>query len=182
MISRKASCVPGLLMASCLVGVLVSSPVHASGGGSNDTPPKPTCPKGQIWDSKTGRCVSLLSHRQSDAELTDYAYRLAKQGRYEEALALLDTLEQPNTARALNYRGYATRKLGRTEEGIGYYLQAVKLDPRYAQVREYLGEAYVTQGRLDLARAQLQAIKSICSTTCEEYQDLADAIAHPGSG
>jgi protein involved in temperature-dependent protein secretion len=56
-------------------------------------------------------------------------------------------------------------------------LQSVKLDPHYAQVREYLGEAYVIKGRLDLAQEQLQTIKSICSTTCEEYQDLAEVIA-----
>jgi hypothetical protein len=102
--------------------------------------------------------------------------RLAKDGRYEEALALLDTLKQQNTAKALNYRGYATRKLGRTDEGISYYLQSVKLDPQYAQVREYLGEAYVIKGRVDLAQEQLQQIKSICGTGCEEYQDLAEAI------
>ena len=100
----------------------------------------------------------------------------AEQGRYEEALTLLDTLEQPNTAKALNYRGYATRKLGRTDEGIGYYLQSVKLDPQYAQVREYLGEAYVIKGRVDLAQEQLQHIQTICGTTCEEYRDLAEAI------
>ncbi|MNG32379.1 Tetratricopeptide repeat protein [compost metagenome] len=77
----------------------------------------------------------------------------------------------------MNYRGYATRKLGRTDEGIGYYLQSVKLDPQYAQVREYLGEAYVVKGRLDLAQEQLRQIESICgSTQCEEYQDLAEAI------
>ena len=111
-----------------------------------------------------------------DADRTDYAFRLAKDGRYEEALALLDTLEKPNTAKALNYRGYATRKLGRTDEGINYYLQSVKLDPQYAQVREYLGEAYVTKGRLDLAQEQLQLIQSICGNTCEEYRDLAEAI------
>jgi hypothetical protein len=43
-------------------------------------------------------------------------------------------------------------------------------------VREYLGEAYVIKGRLDLAQEQLQHIKSICGSTCEEYQDLAEAI------
>jgi Flp pilus assembly protein TadD len=117
------------------------------------------------------------SKATSDADRTDYAYRLAKDGRYQEALALLDTLKNPNTARALNYRGYATRKLGRTDEGIGYYLQSVALDPNYAQVREYLGEAYVIKGRLDLAQEQLVKIKSLCSTTCEEYEDLAEAIA-----
>jgi Flp pilus assembly protein TadD len=120
--------------------------------------------------------VPQLSKAASDADRTDYAYRLAKAERYEEALSLLDTLQEPNTAKALNYRGYATRKLGRTDEGIGYYLKSVALDPNYAQVREYLGEAYVIKGRMDLAQEQLQTIKTLCSTSCEEYRDLAEAI------
>lgn len=157
-----------------LIAALSSSPAWAN--GDDDAPAKPNCPKGQVYDSKSGKCALQTSRLVPDADRTDYAYRLAKDGRYEEALALLDTLENPNTAKALNYRGYATRKLGRTDEGIGYYLQSVKLDPQYAQVREYLGEAYVIKGRLDLAQEQLQHIKSICGSTCEEYQDLAEAI------
>jgi Flp pilus assembly protein TadD len=148
----------------------------ALANGDDDAPAKPNCPKGQVFDTKSQRCVMQTSSLVPDADRTDYAYRLAKNGRYEEALALLDTLKNPNTAKALNYRGYATRKLGRTDEGIGYYLQSVKLDPQYAQVREYLGEAYVVKGRLDLAQEQLQQIKSICGSTCEEYRDLAEAI------
>jgi tetratricopeptide (TPR) repeat protein len=144
--------------------------------GDVEEPAKPNCPKGQVWDSKQQKCLRQTNNLVPDADRTDYAFRLAKDGRYEEALALLDTLKEPNTAKALNYRGYATRKLGRTDEGIGYYLQSVKLDPQYAQVREYLGEAYVIKGRLDLAQEQLQRIKSICGSTCEEYQDLAEAI------
>ncbi|EIK94851.1 hypothetical protein PMM47T1_20183 [Pseudomonas sp. M47T1] len=163
-----------LLPIALLSAALAATPVWASGG--DDSPPKPNCPKGKVWDSRSKRCVMQQSSAASDEDRTDYAYRLAKDGRYEEAIALLDTLKQPNTAKALNYRGYATRKLGRTDEGIGYYLQSVKLDPRYAQVREYLGEAYVIKGRLDLAKEQLATIKSLCSTTCEEYQDLAEAI------
>lgn len=164
-----------LLLAGCLVAALSSSMVLAMGG--DDTPAKPQCPKGKVLDTRTIKCVNQQSSEVPDADRTDYAWRLAKDGRYEEALALLATLKQPDTAKALNYRGYATRKLGRIDEGIGYYLQAVKLDPHYAQVREYLGEAYVSTGQLDLAQEQLQSIKSICSTICEEYQDLADAIA-----
>jgi tetratricopeptide (TPR) repeat protein len=94
---------------------------------------------------------------------------------------MLDMLDNPNTPRALNYRGYATRKLGRTDEGIGYYLKSVQLDPKYAQVREYLGEAYVIKGRVDLAKEQLTVIKNLCGTTCEEYEDLNSAI-HGGKG
>jgi len=165
-----------LLLAGCLTAALTSSLALALAHGDEDEPAKPNCPKGQVLDSKSNKCLKQTSSLVPDADRTNYAYRLAKDGRYEEALALLDTLKDPNTAKALNYRGYATRKLGRTDEGIGYYLQSVNLDPQYAQVREYLGEAYVIKGRLDLAQEQLQHIKSICGSTCEEYQDLAEAI------
>lgn len=159
-----------LLLAVALCSTL------ALANGEDEEPAKPNCPKGQVWDSKSQRCVLQTSRLVPDADRTEYAWRLAKDRRYEEALALLDTLDNPNTAKALNYRGYATRKLGRTDEGIDYYLQSVKLDPQYAQVREYLGEAYVTQGRLDLAQEQLRLIQSICGSNCEEYRDLAAAI------
>ncbi|VVP75668.1 hypothetical protein PS934_00204 [Pseudomonas fluorescens] len=171
---RFAVSMPPLLLSVALSGSLA---LANGGGGDDDAPIRPNCPKGQVFDSKSKRCVRQTSKLVPDEDRTNYAYRLAKDGRYEEALALLDTLKQPNTAKALNYRGYATRKLGRTDEGIGYYLQSVKLDPQYAQVREYLGEAYVIKGRLDLAQEQLRQIESICgSTQCEEYQDLAEAI------
>ncbi len=176
----KATFAVPLLIASCLAAALSSTPAFASGEKAESMPP--SCPKGQVWNKAKKACVPYVSSLTPDEDRTDYAYRLAKDGRYQEALDLLDTLKQPNTAKALNYRGYATRKLGRTDEGIGYYLQAVKLDPNYAQVREYLGEAYVIKGRVDLAQAQLQTIKSLCGTGCEEYEDLADAIAHPTQG
>ena len=126
-------------------------PAFAAGGGG-DPPPPPTCAKGQVYNA------------------------LAKQDRFQEALNVLDLLKNPNTPKALNYRGFATRKIGRTEEGISYYLKSVALDPNYAQVREYLGEAYVIQGKFNLAKSQLATIKTICGTGCEEYEDLAQAI------
>ena len=76
----------------------------------------------------------------------------------------------------MNYRGSATRKLGHTEEGIGYYLKSVALDPNYSQVREYLGEAYVIQGKLDLAKEQLQTIQKLCGSEYEECEKLSQAI------
>jgi tetratricopeptide (TPR) repeat protein len=135
------------------------------------------CPRGQVWVQRMNRCVRAQSGLVPDGALTDYAYALAKAERYGEALNMLDLLKNPDTPKALNYRGYATRKLGRTEEGIRYYLRSVALDPSYAQVREYLGEAYVTQGKLHLAEQQLQTLETLCGTECEEYRDLAEAIA-----
>jgi tetratricopeptide (TPR) repeat protein len=136
-----------------------------------------TCAPGQVWDKKTHKCLERHSGVLPDSDLTEYAYSLAKADRYQEAIDVLDMLGNPNTPRALNYRGYATRKLGRTDEGIGYYLKSVALDPNYSQVREYLGEAYVIQGKYDLAKDQLATIEKLCgSKDCEYYEDLADAL------
>jgi tetratricopeptide (TPR) repeat protein len=136
-----------------------------------------TCAPGQVWDKKTHKCLERHSGVLPDTDLTEYAYSLAKADRYQEAIDVLDMLDNPNTPRALNYRGYATRKMGRTEEGVGYYLKSVALDPNYSQVREYLGEAYVIQGKFDLAKDQLATIEKLCgSKDCEYYEDLADAL------
>lgn len=167
----------------------------ARAAGDEPVPPKPAaaeskaretevkpdatlCAKGMVPDAKHHTCVAKHSGIMPDAELASYAYALAKAERYQDALEVLDLIKDQNTPRAMNYRGYATRKLGRTEEGIGFYLKSVALDPSYIPVREYLGEAYVIQGKLDLANEQLAVIKTLCGgTACEEYVDLAEAIA-----
>src|SRR5271165_3975416 len=166
----KGSLASALLSGLLIVGLAIASPAaYASGGGgggggsggggggagpsrANQTD-LTTCQPGQVWDAKKQRCLTKRSGVLPDPELTEYAYALAKAERYQEALDVLDMLDNPNTPRALNYRGYATRKLGRTDEGISYYLKSVALDPAYAQVREYLGEAYVIQGKYDLSDA-----------------------------
>ncbi|WP_248310342.1 hypothetical protein [Bosea sp. 117] len=145
-----------------------------SGGSSGGS--AQTCKKGEIWSIWKRQCVPARSGALPDDEIVDYAFALAEEHRYDEALTMLDLMQGPQTAKSLNYRGYVTRKLGRTEEGIGYYLQSVALDPKYPQVREYLGEAYVIQGKLDLAKDQLKVIETLCGTTCEEYEDLDHAI------
>jgi tetratricopeptide (TPR) repeat protein len=135
-----------------------------------------TCPRGQIYSQRSRRCVQVRSEVLTDEAVTDYAFALAQAERFDEALEVLNMVRNPETPKALNYRGYITRKLGRTEEGIGYYLKSVAMDPQYAQVREYLGEAYVIQGKIDLAQEQLQIIQILCGKECEEYRDLAEAI------
>jgi len=135
-----------------------------------------TCAPGMVWDTKHRKCLMRHSSVLPGPDLTEYAYALAKADRYQEAIDVLDLLDNPSTARALNYRGYAIRKLGRTDEGIGYYLKSVTLDPNYPQVREYLGEAYVIKGNYELAREQLSTIEKLCGKDCEYYEDLAEAL------
>jgi tetratricopeptide (TPR) repeat protein len=157
---------------------LAAGAALAAGDNSSGTP---TCSRGEVYNSSTKKCESRQAGALPDQDLANYAYALAKAKRYDEALEVLDLMKNPNTAQALNYRGYATRHMGKLDEGIQYYLRSVKLDPNYAQVREYLGEAYVIKGDLASARSQLRKIKTICGNTeCEEYEDLEKAIAgHP---
>ncbi|PKE29924.1 hypothetical protein CWS43_14360 [Rahnella sp. AA] len=179
----KTKTVIQALSVVCLAGNLLmfSAAAHAMGDDS-DEKKTPDCPKGQIYDSKTKSCMVDKGSMISDQDKTQYAYHLAKTGRYQEALTVLDTLKDLNTKEAWNYRGYATRKLGRTDEGISYYQKSIAIDANYAKVREYLGEAYMIKGRPDLAKAQLATIKGLCGTGCEEYRDLSAAIAgHPES-
>ena len=166
-----------LAVAAFALSLVATAPFAIASGDDTNSDANQTCPKGQVWDAKTKKCVEKKSGVLPDEALTDYAYALAKAERYNEALDVLDTLQNPNTAKALNYRGYATRKLGHTQEGVSYYLKSVALDPSYTKVREYLGEAYVIQGKLDLAKDQLATIAKLCgSTQCEEYGDLSQAI------
>jgi tetratricopeptide (TPR) repeat protein len=147
-----------------------------AGGAMHTRPDLTTCAPGQVWDAKRHRCLERHSGVLPDPDLTEYAYALAKADRFQEAVDVLDSLDNPNTPRALNYRGYATRKLGRIDEGIGYYLRSIALDPEYPQVREYLGEAYVIEGKFDLAKDQLSSIEKICGKDCEYYGELAKAL------
>jgi tetratricopeptide (TPR) repeat protein len=172
MTARRSSVV-AMAFGLCLAA---AGPALADGDGPSDSGAK-TCPSGEVYDARSSQCVKQQVGVLPDAALTDYAYALAKAERYDDALGVLNLLKNPNTAKALNYRGYATRKLGHIDEGIGYYQKSVALDPHYAQVREYLGEAYVLKGDMARAKAELQAIKGICGTECEEYEDLAKAIA-----
>jgi tetratricopeptide (TPR) repeat protein len=162
------------------------------GGGGGDDSPKAkggsahgaqsrddmtTCHPGEVWDKKKHVCLHRHSSVLPDSEMTEYAFALASADRFQEAIDVLDLLDNPNTPRALNYRGYATRKLGRIDEGIGYYLQSIALDPEYPQVREYLGEAYVLQGKFDLAKTELDTIGKLCGMSdCEYYQRLTQAL------
>ena len=147
------------------------------GTGSDGSADLTTCETRHDLGSGKQRCVEARKGALPDEALTDNAFALVKAERFEDALATLDLREKPDDAEALNYRGFATRKLGRVDESIGYYQKAVALAPRYAEVREYLGEAYISKGRLDLAEQQLTIIETLCGTNCEAYFELAEAIA-----
>jgi Tetratricopeptide repeat len=142
---------------------------------------KVACATGEIWSKNAGTCAPTTAASVTDEDLRVEGVWLAKHGRYAEALETLKLVKQQNDPKVLNYIGYSTRKLGRVEEGIRYYLAALKLDPNYHVVREYLGEGYLQQGKPELAKEQLSELEKRCGKGCIEYRTLVAAAAKGGA-
>jgi tetratricopeptide (TPR) repeat protein len=151
-----------------------SVPGQAFLGGGDDDRPAKKCPSGKVW--KAGKCVSQSSDALSDEDRARAGRQLARDGQYQEAIAVLETIADKNDARVLTYLGYSHRKLGDVDLGISLYQKALAIDPENIDTREYLGEGYVTKGQLDLAYLELVEIEKRCGTSCEEYRALEKAV------
>jgi tetratricopeptide (TPR) repeat protein len=142
------------------------------GGGSGDTV---NCKEGMTYNKQKGICehTSLLD----DENLYEQGRALALAGHYENALEALMAVRNKDDANVLTYIGYATRKMGKVDEGIAWYRKALAIDPNNIHTHEYLGEGYVAAGRNDLADVELARLESLCGRSCEQFEALAAAIA-----
>jgi tetratricopeptide (TPR) repeat protein len=85
---------------------------------------------------------------------------------------------------AWNLVGFTSRKLGDYPGAFAAYKVALRLNPNYAQAREYYGEGLLETGDLAGARQQLAALERIGDVGM--ISDLKSAIAkyeaaHPGT-
>lgn len=119
--------------------------------------------------------------RESDFQKAEY---LIKGEKYDEAIPLLQNVvaDNPRDADAWNYLGFASRKIGKLDEALGYYDKALKISPNHKGANEYLGELYLMMKNLPKAEEQLAKLKAICPTGCEELEDLEADIADFKSG
>jgi tetratricopeptide (TPR) repeat protein len=183
--TRQTIKIAAAAMFAALISVTgMPLPAHAAGGdsgggssgGSGDSSNQPLeCRKGWTYDQSKKMCVR--SQSLNDEQLYQQGRLLALAGHYDSALDTLGAIRNKKDAMVLTMIGYSTRKLGRLEEGIAIYHQALAIDPNNVNTHEYLGEGYIDAGRIDLAEAQLDTLKGLCGTGCSQYQDLARAIA-----
>ncbi|MFN4142555.1 tetratricopeptide repeat protein [Aestuariivirga sp.] len=168
-----------LAAATIAVILAAAAPALAAGGnsGGGNASPAKTCKKGEVWNTQKKKCVKVQSGVLPDEDLYAQGRALAREGHYDWAIEVLASVQNQNDPRVLNYTGYSHRKAGRLEVGIAYYRKALAIDPGFNLAREYLGEGYIAAGRVDLAMAELKAIKRSCGTSCEEYRELSAAIA-----
>ena len=84
---------------------------------------------------------------------------------------------EPANADAQNLLGYAYATSSSYDLAFKHYGEALRLDPQHRGAHEYIGEAYVLVGDKAKAQEHLAALERICGKGCDEYQDLAKAIA-----
>ncbi len=140
-------------------------PLAAFAAGSDtDTPPTPsetttTCADGLVFDIATQSCMTPEASTNDDSARLDDVRELAYAGRYQAALDVLDTLDNPQAPLALTYYGFAHRKAGRVDLGMAYYDAALAADPDNLLARSYMGQGHVASGEVLLAQVQLTEIR-----------------------
>ena len=107
------------------------------------------------------------------------ARALIEAGRAAQALSILLPLAEldPSNADVHNLLGFAYRKSGDLSSSASAYRKALELDPNHLGALEYQGELFLTLGDVSRAEANLERLNKLCPTSCEEAEDLSEAIA-----
>ena len=99
---------------------------------------------------------------------------------WNAAIGELDRLARRDAKNAdvQNLLGYSYRNAGQVDKAFAAYNNALRLDPKHKGAHEYIGVAYLMARQPDKAQEHLATLELLCGgKSCEEYQDLAKAIA-----
>lgn len=146
-------CAP-LLLVAITAGAALSTPLLARAA---DTPP-PAAP-----------AADVLAPTRA----------LIAQGKWRDAVAALQQLNDTGNADWNNLMGYSLRK-AKTPDLAGaerFYNEALRINPKHRGALEYSGELYLMLGDLTKAEARLAALSKACTFGCEEFTDLKEAVA-----
>ena len=129
----------------------------------------------------------VSSSQPSVAERLTDARKAIDSGKWSTASSELTVSlrEEPRNADVHNLLGYYNRKKPQPDlaKAFEHYNIALKIDPKHKGAHEYLGEAYLIDKKPAEAEKLLASLETICGNkTCEEYKDLAGAIAKYKAG
>lgn len=163
------------------LAALIAVPPALAAGSGDATPPTPTqtskdCTKAQIWDEESKTCIDAKDSRLDDDTRMQAVRELAWAGQPDRALEVLRAVTEGDSDRVLTYRAFALRKAGQIEAGLQGYAHALRVNPDNILARSYLGQLYVEMAELDLARAELDEIRSRGGRGTWAETALAEAI------
>jgi tetratricopeptide (TPR) repeat protein len=100
---------------------------------------------------------------------------------YARGIVILSALDQDDHPDVANLIGFASRKLGRTEDAKVWYEKALAADPNHSRTWQYYGMWHLERGDRAKAQQHLERIQLICGQGCEEYTSLRDALTGSAS-
>ncbi len=111
-------------------------------------------------------------------ELYEKATNHLKNEDYRKALRALGkyTKSKPKDADGWTLYAFTQRKLKNYKKAETNYEKALKLDPENKIALEYQGELFVETKRLGLAQVNLNKLKQLCPTSCDELEQLKKYI------
>ena len=103
-------------------------------------------------------------------------------GNYAAALPMLIavTKAEPKNADAWNLLGFSYRNVGQLDASDAAYLKVLTINPNHLGALEYQGELFITQGKIDAAKANFAKLQGLCGA-CEEAVDLEKALKAAGA-
>jgi tetratricopeptide (TPR) repeat protein len=90
---------------------------------------------------------------------------------FEKAL-----VKYPKSAEVLNYLAYCNRKINELDKALGFYREALAINPKHRGVHEYLGQLFLQMDNLKKAEKELLTLGLLCPDGCEEQLELKEAI------
>ncbi len=99
---------------------------------------------------------------------------------YTDAITALRALGRDEHPDVANLIGFASRKLGRTEDARAWYEKALAADSKHTRTWQYYGMWHLERGDRPKAEEHLKAIEAICGTACDDYTSLKLALAGDG--
>jgi tetratricopeptide (TPR) repeat protein len=149
------------LVVIALLGAVTAAYADGPGGyRPKDPGPVPVSEQGAI-DAYTAGYASILRAEHAENLAATAANEAERQAALDDAQKAYQT-SLPSFATAVRldetmheaytYMGYANRKLGRYDEALRAYQQALKINPDTTFAIEYQGEAFLGLNRIDEAR------------------------------
>ena len=144
--------------------LFISSGVYAAGTSSDDK-------------------SSSMSAGEQVIKLYDKAYELVYYKKFDKSIKLLEKIAKRKDlgnkkADVYNLLGFSYRKQSEPDldKAFDAYTTALEANPEHLGAHEYLGELYITLGKMNKANEMLLKLETIAGTNSMEYRKLKAAI------
>ena len=138
---------------------------------------------GAFAASSSDDSSSSVSADEQIMKLYDKAYELVYYKKFDKSIKLLEKLAKrkdlgEKKADVYNLLGFSYRKHSEPnlDKAFDAYQTALEANPEHLGVHEYLGELYITLGKMNKANEMLSKLEALAGTNSMEYRKLKSAI------